>query len=53
MLTKNERTSIVTEGVPVNRYILSLGCDLRLELPGLPSPQWLAQVSQALQGQAR
>ncbi|WP_323028626.1 hypothetical protein [Castellaniella defragrans] len=39
--------------VPVNRYILSLGCDLRLELPGLPSPQWLAQVSQALQGQAR
>src|SRR5690606_36802918 len=33
--------------VPVNCFLLALGCDMRLELPGLPSPPWLAQVSQA------
>lgn len=31
-----------------DRYVLALGDGLRLELPGLPSPQWLAQVRQAL-----
>lgn len=33
-------------------YVLTLGNGLRLELPGLPSPQWLARVSQAFSGQA-
>lgn len=36
-----------------DRYVLALGDGLRLELPGLPSPQWLAQVRQALAGQVR
>jgi len=40
-------------GPAAGRYVLSLGAGVRLELPGLPSPQWLAQVSQALDGQAR
>jgi len=39
--------------VAVNRYVLALGTSLRLELPGLPSPQWLAQVRQALAEQVR
>lgn len=36
-----------------DRYVLALGTGLRLELPGLPSPQWLAQVRQALIEQER
>ena len=36
-----------------NRYVLTLDGGLRLELPGLPSPQWLAQVNQALAEQVR
>jgi hypothetical protein len=40
------------DSVPASRYVLLLGAGLRLELPGLPSPQWLAQVSQALDVQA-
>ena len=61
--TKSAGTTATRLFVPVNmnaesgsaagRYVLSLGAGLRLELPGLPSPQWLAQVSQALDGQAR
>lgn len=42
----------VTSGADHNgaadRYVLTLGGGMRLELPGLPSPQWLAQVRQAL-----
>lgn len=35
------------------RYVLTLGSGLRLELSCLPSPQWLAQVSQAFDSQVR
>ena len=34
-------------------YVLELGSELRLSLPALPSPQWLAQVRQALAPQVR
>lgn len=37
----------------VGHYVLTLGEGLRLELPGLPSPQWLAQVRQALAERGR
>lgn len=36
-----------------DRYVLTLGSGLRLELPGLPSPQWLVQVHQALAERVR
>lgn len=46
--------STSVEGGPAaGRYVLSLGAGLRLELSGLPSPQWLAEVSEALDARAR
>ncbi|WP_323012714.1 IS66 family insertion sequence element accessory protein TnpA [Castellaniella sp.] len=38
----------VDHPVAADRHVLVLGAGLRLELSGLPSPQWLAQVRQAL-----
>lgn len=46
-------TSGVDHHGVANRYVLTLGDDLRLELPDLPSPQWLAQVREALAEQVR
>ena len=37
----------------INRHVLILGSGLRLELSSLPTPQWLAQVSQAIAAQVR
>ena len=39
--------------VQTSRCLLILASGVRLELPSLPSPQWLAQVSQALAVQVR
>ena len=45
LATNNERT--------IDRHVLILGSGLRLELSSLPTPQWLAQVSQAMAAQER
>ena len=37
----------------IDRHVLILGSGLRLELSSLPTPQWLAQVSQAMAAQVR
>ncbi len=40
----------IAETTPASGCVLQLGPGMRLEMPALPSPQWLAAVLRAAQG---